>query len=56
VPAGFRRDPANDLDVLTLGLAWKPIEQLVVKADWQAVDNRAGTGVDQFNLGLGYVF
>jgi len=56
VPAGFLRDPANDVEILTLGLSWKPFEQLVVKADWQDVDNGAGTGVDQFNLGLGYVF
>ncbi|HSM14338.1 MAG TPA: hypothetical protein VLA66_09755 [Thermoanaerobaculia bacterium] len=56
VPAGFLTNPANDVEILTLGLSWKPLEQLVVKADWQDVDNAAGTGVDQFNLGLGYVF
>jgi hypothetical protein len=29
---------------------------VVFKADWQDVDNGAGTGVDQFNVALGYVF
>jgi hypothetical protein len=56
VPAGFARNPANDVDVLTLGINWKPIEQLIFKADWQDVDNGAGTGVDQINFALGYVF
>lgn len=56
VPAGFARNPASDVEILTLGLQWQPFEQLVVKADWQDVDNGAGTGVDQINLGLGWVF
>jgi hypothetical protein len=56
VPAGYTSNPANDVDILTLGLQWHPFEQLVVKGDWQDVDNGAGTGVDQFNLALGWVF
>ncbi|MCL4839913.1 MAG: hypothetical protein KJ058_18320, partial [Thermoanaerobaculia bacterium] len=56
VPAGFARNPANDVEVLTLGLAWRPIAQAVVKIDWQDVDNAAGTGVDQLNVALGYIF
>jgi len=56
VPAGYERNPANDVEILTLGVAFRPLEQLVVKLDWQDVDNQAGTGVDQINLALGYVF
>ena len=56
VSAGFARNPANDVDVLTLGIQWQPIDQVVVKADWQDVDNGADTGVDQVNLALGWVF
>lgn len=56
VPAGFTRNPANDVESLTFGLAWKPFEQFVVKADFQNYDNGAGTGVDQFNVAIGYVF
>lgn len=56
VPAGFARNPASDIDVLTVGVNWKPIEQLIFKADWQDVRNGAETGVDQFNLALGYIF
>ena len=56
VPDGYGANPATDTEIFTLGLAYQPIEQLVVKLDYQDVDNGAGTGVDQFNLGLGYIF
>jgi tetrahydromethanopterin S-methyltransferase subunit G len=56
VPAGFRANPANDVETLTLGLAFKPFEQIILKTDFQNIDNEAGTGVDQFNVVLGYVF
>lgn len=56
VPSGYSRNPANEVDVLTLGLHYQPIESVVIKADWQDVDNGAGTGVDQINLALGWVF
>ncbi len=56
VPAGFARDAANDVEVVTLGLSWKPIEQVVIKADYMNVDNQAGTGIDQLDLALGWVF
>ena len=56
VPPGFARNPANELEVLTVGVNWKPIEQLTFKADWQDINNGAGSGVDQFNLALGYIF
>lgn len=56
VPDGYQADPATDLEVLTIGLAYQPIEQLILKLDYQDVDNGAGTAVDQFNLGLGYIF
>lgn len=56
VPAGFSSNPANDVDVLTVGASWKPIPQAVIKFDYQDYENAAGTGVDQFNLGIGYIF
>lgn len=56
VPGGYSRNPASEVDVLTLGLHYQPIESVVIKADWQDVDNGAGTGVDQINLALGWVF
>ena len=56
VPGGFLRNPANDRDVLTLGLSFKPFEQTVIKLDWQDEKNAADSGLDQWNLGIGYVF
>lgn len=56
VPAGFARDPANETRSLTLGLAFKPIDQIVVKADYQDYHNEAGTGLDRVNVALGYIF
>jgi len=53
---GLKADPANDRDLVTLGLAWKPMERIVVKTDYRNVSNQAGTGQDQFNIALGYVF
>jgi len=56
VPSGFTRSRANEVETLTVGVNWQPIEQVILKADWQDVKNGAGTGVDQFNLALGYIF
>lgn len=56
VPAGFARNPASDNEELTLGLAFQPIDQLIFKADWQERRNAARTGVNQWNVSLGYIF
>jgi hypothetical protein len=56
VPTGFLRNKANDQNILTIGVAVKPIPQTVIKVDWQDVDNAAGTGLRQWNIGVGYIF
>ena len=56
VPAGFARNPSRDVESLTLGLAYQPIDPLVFKIDYQNYDNGAGTGLDQFNAAIGYIF
>ncbi|KAF0124266.1 MAG: hypothetical protein FD189_2520 [Elusimicrobia bacterium] len=55
-PAGFARDPANSRSEYTGGLTYKPIPQVAVKLDHQRITNRARTGINQFNLGLAYIF
>lgn len=55
-PAGFTSNAANDVDVLTFGVAYQPSAQVVFKLDYSNFDNGAGTGVDQFNVGMGFVF
>ena len=56
VPDGYTASDATDREILTLGLAFRPIDQVILKADWQDVDNEAGTGVDRVNVALGYIF
>ena len=56
VPVGFSSNPANDRTILTLGAAWKPIPNIVVKGDYQIHRNAANSGLNQWNLSMGYVF
>jgi hypothetical protein len=56
VPAGFAKDRANSRIEYTWGLTYKPHPNTVLKADWQNLNNQAGTGVDQFNMAVGYMF
>ncbi len=56
VPAGFAESGENDVEVITVGVNYKPLDEIVFKADYQFYDNEAGTGEDQLNLAMGYVF
>ena len=56
VAAGVVADPANDRTYLTIGMDYKPIPQVVVKADFTQADNKAKSAKNQFNLGIGYYF
>jgi hypothetical protein len=56
VPSGFASNPENDVDILTVGLDWKPIPGIVVKADFMDIEDGADESSKQFNIGLGYVF
>jgi hypothetical protein len=56
LPRGLARNGAADRDILTLGIDYKPIEPIVLKLDFDNHRNAAGTGVDRWSLGVGYVF
>lgn len=56
VPSGFTKNPANSQTIFTYGLTYKPHPNTVLKADFQDIDNQAGTGIDQVNAGIGYLF
>ena len=56
VPDGYLRNPGNDIDALTVGVAFKPIDRLIFKLDWQQRQNAAHTGVNVWNVALGYIF
>jgi len=56
IPAGYERNPANDRTQYTIGINYKPIPNVVVKAEYQNLDTAAGQAKDQYNFGIGYVF
>lgn len=56
VPTGFSRDPANEQNVITTGVAYYPHERVVVKGDYQTFDRENGTTLRQYNLGVGWMF
>lgn len=56
VPNGYSSDGANDDIYITAGISFKPIPNISLKVDYQWNINQAGTGVDQLNASLGYMF
>lgn len=56
VAMGFTSDPVRDGAFHTLGVEFRPISNIVVKTDYQWLRNPASTGVNQFNISLGYSF
>ncbi|HJV90466.1 MAG TPA: hypothetical protein VJ623_09190 [Holophagaceae bacterium] len=56
VAAGVTAEAENDVTVKTVGVSYKPIPNVALKADWNQLENRARTGRNQFNLGLGFYF
>jgi hypothetical protein len=56
VPTGFLKNPARDVNSLTIGVAYYPESRIIFKADFKNVNNDAGTGLNQFNGQIGYIF
>lgn len=56
MPKGFTNNAANSRVEYTVGLTYHPIPQIALKADQQWKRNQARTGVNQWNLGLGWSF
>ncbi|MEO5989688.1 MAG: hypothetical protein ABIU54_12850 [Candidatus Eisenbacteria bacterium] len=55
VPGGSE-SPANERTVLTVGAAFKPHPNVVIKADRQQRSNDADTETDQWNMAVGWMF
>ncbi len=53
---GVAADAAQDLTVVSIGAAWKPAPQVVLKVARQLHENGASTGLDQWNVQLGWLF
>ena len=56
MPIGFERSRSTDSTFTTAGVELKPISNVVVKVDHAWVSNDAETGINQFNIALGYAF
>ena len=56
VAAGFTRSASKDNTYATFGLELKPIPNIVIKVDHMWVNNPADSGVNQFNVNVGYAF
>ena len=56
VAAGFTRNPSKNNRYVTFGVELKPIPGVVVKVDHMWVSNAADSGVNQFNVNVGYAF
>lgn len=56
VPTGFSRKLSNDTTVFTYGVSWKPIPQAAIKIDFSDFDKGDESAVDQYAIGLGYIF
>jgi len=53
---GNTAGPGNDIRAISLGLAWRPAPQVVLKVARQLISNGASTGTDQWNGQLGWLF
>jgi hypothetical protein len=56
VPNGFGRDRTARRDYYEFGLQYKPIPQVVLKADYHIQDSEKGKLPDEVRLGGGFVF
>jgi hypothetical protein len=56
VAPGTVRDTARDRTFHTIGVSLNPIQNVTLKADYQVVRDEADSGVNQFNVVLGYSF
>ncbi len=55
-PTGFDDDETKDRQIYQFGLNYKPIPNVVIKADYRNFTAKKGNLPDDFNLGLGFIF
>ena len=55
-PTGFVDDPTKDQRIFQVGVNYKPIPNVVIKADYRNFDSEGGDLPDDFNLGLGFIY
>ncbi len=55
-PNGFADDLRQDRQIYQFGLQYKPIPNVVIKADYRNFSAKQGNLPDDFNLGFGFIF
>jgi len=55
-PNGFEDNKNKDRQIYQIGLQYKPIPNVVIKADYRNITAKQGTAPDDFNLGFGFIF
>jgi hypothetical protein len=53
---GLDPTKANDWQIYQVGLQYKPIPNVVIKADYRNFVAKAGSLADDFHLGFGFIF
>lgn len=56
VPEGFTASGKYDVTVTTMGLTYKPIPQVAIKADYRNIDSASAPKADELNIGIAYAF
>ena len=56
MPDGVARNESLNTDVVQFGLTWRPNAWVVLKTDYQRVENQDDTRADVWNLGAGFAF
>ena len=56
VPDGFQKSGANEIQVGTVGIQYKPVINIAMKLDYQFYFTRLKSGVNRINAGLAYGF
>jgi hypothetical protein len=56
VPDGYQKDQTFNVREYTFGLTYRPIRQVVLKADYQLRNRRVGFDETQLNFGLGFMY
>ncbi len=55
MPAGLEKDLTADRSEMTFGVSFFPVDNLVIKFDYQIPEDASGSDLpDRFNLGLGW--
>lgn len=56
MPSGFSADKTKEITILTAGVSFKPIPNVVIKADYRNRRAASGQLPDEFNMGVGFAF